>query len=110
VYVAVDNILPLAAYQHSSLKVYRVHWLRTKAQSDRWAEELILVRHEMDWTFNFFIFKSKQWDLRAQKARADNQEGHACYAARQARVYSTLANNADEVFKKIRSHPAPVAL
>ena len=89
-----------------SFVVYRVHWLRTKAQRDRWVEELTLIQHEMDWTCNFFIFKSKQWDARSQKAKAENQEGHACYAARQAHVYSTLAEHAGESFKKIKYHIA----
>lgn len=89
-----------------SFVVYRVHWLRTKSQRDRWEEELILVQHEMDWTYNFFIFKSKQWDTRYQKAKAGNQDGHACYAARQAHVYSTLAGHAIDSFKKIKCHAA----
>ncbi|KAJ8584916.1 hypothetical protein M405DRAFT_746190 [Rhizopogon salebrosus TDB-379] len=89
--------------------MYRVHWLRTKAQRDHWAEELILVQHEMDWTYNFFIFKSTQWDARAQKAKAENQQGHGCYAARQAQVYCTLAEHAEESFKKIRSCAVPVS-
>ncbi|KAG1782823.1 hypothetical protein EV702DRAFT_950816, partial [Suillus placidus] len=36
---------------------YRVHWLRAKALRDRWREELILVKLEMDWTHNFFLWK-----------------------------------------------------
>jgi hypothetical protein len=64
----------------------------------------------MDWTHNFFLFKSKQWDARAQKARLEGEEGHACYAARQAQVYSTLAERADESFRKIRALPAAVSL
>ena len=103
-----DEILPRLTCL--PVTVYRVHWLRTKAQCDRWAEELVLVRHEMDWTHNFFLFKSKQWDARAQKARLEGEEGHACYAARQAQVYSTLAERADESFRKIRALPAAVSL
>ena len=30
----------------------------------------------------------------AQKAKGEDQEGHACYATRQAHVYSTLAEHA----------------
>ena len=90
----------------SPFVVYRVHWLRTKAQHDRWEEELILVQHEMDWTYNFFVFKRKQWDTRSQKAKGEGQVGHACYAARQAHVYSTLAEHAADSFKKIKCHTA----
>ncbi|KAG1849570.1 hypothetical protein C8R48DRAFT_750224 [Suillus tomentosus] len=40
---------------------YRVNWLRTKALCDRWNEEVILVKHEMQWSVNFFTYKAKQW-------------------------------------------------
>ncbi|KAG1837170.1 hypothetical protein DFJ58DRAFT_669107, partial [Suillus subalutaceus] len=38
---------------------YRVHWLRTKALQDRWAEELLLIGHEMHWTIKFLAHKAK---------------------------------------------------
>ncbi|KAG1836908.1 hypothetical protein F4604DRAFT_1602134, partial [Suillus subluteus] len=38
---------------------YRVHWLRTLALRDRWAEELLLVGREMIWTVDFFLHKSQ---------------------------------------------------
>ncbi|KAG1854605.1 hypothetical protein F4604DRAFT_1685973 [Suillus subluteus] len=38
---------------------YRVHWLRTLALCDRWAEELLLVGREMIWTVDFFLHKSQ---------------------------------------------------
>ncbi|KAG2057628.1 hypothetical protein BDR06DRAFT_1036818 [Suillus hirtellus] len=40
---------------------YHVHWLRTLALCDHWAEELLLVGHKMTWTVAFFIYKSQQW-------------------------------------------------
>ncbi|KAG1844236.1 hypothetical protein F4604DRAFT_1596241 [Suillus subluteus] len=39
--------------------VYRVHWLRTLALYDRWAEELLLVGLEMIWMVDFFLHKSQ---------------------------------------------------
>ncbi|KAG1784524.1 uncharacterized protein HD556DRAFT_1251225, partial [Suillus plorans] len=44
----------------------KVHWLRMKSLRDRWAEELLLVEHEMRWTMDFFIFKSRAWLARAE--------------------------------------------
>ncbi|KAG1870872.1 hypothetical protein F4604DRAFT_1583524 [Suillus subluteus] len=38
---------------------YCVHWLRTLALCDRWAEELLLVDQEMIWTVDFFLHKSQ---------------------------------------------------
>ncbi|KAG1859861.1 hypothetical protein C8R48DRAFT_564223, partial [Suillus tomentosus] len=79
--------------------VYRVHWLRTKLLRDHWAEELLLVEHEMRWTIDFFIFKSRAWLARAE-ADAGNRDwdGHKCYAVRQAQVYQALADAADTSF------------
>ncbi|KAG1841465.1 hypothetical protein C8R48DRAFT_751179 [Suillus tomentosus] len=80
----------------------KVHWLRTKSLRDRWAEELLLVEHEMRWTIDFFIFKSRAWLARAE-ADAGNrdQDGHKCYAVRQAQVYRALADAADTSFSKV---------
>jgi hypothetical protein len=41
--------------------VYQVHWLRTKALCDRWAEEMLLVGHEMQWTVDFLAHKAQTW-------------------------------------------------
>ncbi|KAG2756763.1 hypothetical protein P692DRAFT_201800227 [Suillus brevipes Sb2] len=38
---------------------YRVHWLRTKALWDRWAEEMLLVGHVMRWTIDFLAHKAQ---------------------------------------------------
>ncbi|KAG0691964.1 hypothetical protein DFH29DRAFT_883337 [Suillus ampliporus] len=40
---------------------YRVHWLRTKALRDRWEEEILLVGHEMRWTIDFLVHRSRTW-------------------------------------------------
>ncbi|KAG1898524.1 uncharacterized protein F5891DRAFT_955534, partial [Suillus fuscotomentosus] len=58
---------------------YRVHWLRTKALHDRWAEELILVEHEMGWTLEFFLFKASTWLTRLTSNCEAQTEGHKCY-------------------------------
>ncbi|KAG1730911.1 hypothetical protein EDB19DRAFT_1831884 [Suillus lakei] len=40
---------------------YRVHWLQTKALWDRWEEEFLLLEHEMRWTINFLVHRSRTW-------------------------------------------------
>ncbi|KAG1839662.1 hypothetical protein DFJ58DRAFT_667633, partial [Suillus subalutaceus] len=40
---------------------YWVHWLRTKGLQDRWAEELLLIGHEMHWTIKFLAHKAETW-------------------------------------------------
>ncbi|KAG0695114.1 hypothetical protein DFH29DRAFT_814518 [Suillus ampliporus] len=57
------------------------------ALQDRWAEELLLVGHEMTWMVQFFIHKSQQWVGRMQEANANKMVGHHCYAVHQAQIY-----------------------
>ncbi|KAG1837246.1 hypothetical protein C8R48DRAFT_622949 [Suillus tomentosus] len=70
---------------------YRVHWLRTLALRDRWAEELLLVGREMTWTVALFIYKSQQWVGRMEETDTEHMVGHRCYAARQAQIYLRLS-------------------
>ncbi|KAG2139258.1 hypothetical protein DEU56DRAFT_755571 [Suillus clintonianus] len=81
---------------------YPVHWLRTLALWDRWAEELLLVGREMTWTVEFFIHKSEQWVGRMQEADANNMIGHRCYAARQAQIYLRLSQHAQDSFERTK--------
>ncbi|PPQ76341.1 hypothetical protein CVT24_008129 [Panaeolus cyanescens] len=39
----------------------RVHWMRARALSMRWSEEVALVTHEMSWTVRGFSHKSGSW-------------------------------------------------
>ncbi|KAG1866108.1 hypothetical protein F4604DRAFT_1585594 [Suillus subluteus] len=82
---------------------YHVHWLRTLALRDRWAEELLLlVGWEMIWTVDFFLHKSQQWVGRMQEADANQKVGHRCYAARQARIYLRLSQQAQDSFERTK--------
>jgi hypothetical protein len=83
-------------------QVYRVHWLRGKALRDRWAEEIVLVENEMDWTCNFFLHKSQEWADRIVPSTTDQHPGHACYAARQSRMYRQLADDGRDAFQKAK--------
>ncbi|KAG1870546.1 hypothetical protein C8R48DRAFT_670889 [Suillus tomentosus] len=80
---------------------YRVNWLRTKALCDRWNEEVILVKHEMQWSVNFFTYKVKQWLSLMDNATYTGLTGHACCAARQCHIYRQLAAHAAESFQKV---------
>ncbi|KAJ8583715.1 hypothetical protein M405DRAFT_748213 [Rhizopogon salebrosus TDB-379] len=81
---------------------YRVHWLRGKALRDRWAEEIVLVENEMDWTCNFFLHKSQEWADRILPSTTDQHPGHACYAARQSRMYRQLADDGWDAFQTVK--------
>ncbi|KAG1882456.1 hypothetical protein F4604DRAFT_1879500 [Suillus subluteus] len=80
---------------------YWVNWLRTKVLCDRWNEEVILVKHEMQWSINFFNHKAKQWLGHKDNAASTGLTGHACYAARQSQIYHQLAAHAADSFQKI---------
>jgi hypothetical protein len=60
--------------------VYRVHWLKAKARRDRWAEEVTVLVHEMDWTMWFFEHRASEWRRRVLESTssppsAPNGEG-----------------------------------
>ncbi|KAG1812986.1 hypothetical protein EV424DRAFT_1326828 [Suillus variegatus] len=39
---------------------YHVHWLHAKVLRDHWAKEILQVKHEMQWTCNFFAQKAEE--------------------------------------------------
>ncbi|KAG1740442.1 uncharacterized protein EDB91DRAFT_1082000 [Suillus paluster] len=84
---------------------YRVNWLRTKALHDRWNEEVILVKHEMQWSINFFNHKAKQWLSHMDTATSAGLTRHTCYAAQQSHIYHQLAGHAEDTFWKMMGQP-----
>ncbi|KAG2745656.1 hypothetical protein P692DRAFT_20741228, partial [Suillus brevipes Sb2] len=80
---------------------YRVHWLHTKALRDRWAEELLLVGHEMRWTIDFLAHKAQTWLDRAQHDLEPGRHGRRCYAIRQAQMFRLLAEDAQAHFVQV---------
>ena len=61
--------------------VQRVHWLRARAQKNRWDEELLLLKYEMEWTTRALLHKARVWQERFEEPNAD--PGLKAYAARQ---------------------------
>ncbi|KAG1863518.1 hypothetical protein DFJ58DRAFT_724933 [Suillus subalutaceus] len=80
---------------------YRVNWLRMKALCNQWNEEVIIVKHEMQWSINFFKHQAKQWLGHMHNATAAGLTGHTCYAARQSHIYDQLAAHAEDSFRKM---------
>lgn len=70
-----------------------MHWLRARAQQHRWDEEVVLVRHEMEWTARYFLYNMKLWD-----GRKECRAGPAAYAARKAAMWHVMAQHAEEKF------------
>ncbi|KAG1800537.1 hypothetical protein EV424DRAFT_1332098 [Suillus variegatus] len=79
------------------------HWLRAKALRDRWREEMLLVKLEMDWTCKFFLWKTTQWGEHMQESLEKRLPGHGCYAGRQSQMYSLLAQDAQAAFQDLQN-------
>ncbi|KAG1803526.1 uncharacterized protein HD556DRAFT_1303602 [Suillus plorans] len=96
-----EDLKASSAVADPNARVYRVNWLRTKALRDRWNEEVILVKHEMQWSINFFTHRAKQWLCHMHNATSAGLTGHTCYAARQSHIYDLLAAHAEDAFRKM---------
>ena len=78
--------------------VQRVHWLRARAQNHRWQEELILVKHEMEWTTRYFVHRARVW---IDRITPSQKPGPNAYAARQRAQWMQLADDADRLFRVV---------
>ena len=78
-----------------------MNWLRSKAAFDRATEEGILVRHEMQWTVNYFRYHAEQWKARKT---ASKSYGHAVYAARKQAMWLRFATSAVSSFSIVGIH------
>jgi hypothetical protein len=81
--------------------VYRVNWLRAKAQFKRWEEGKNVVRHEMVWTVNYFKHYERQWEERRKYVSDDREgaDGLQCYAAKQAGLWRRFSKSAIAQFQ-----------
>ncbi|KAF9521304.1 hypothetical protein CPB83DRAFT_739943, partial [Crepidotus variabilis] len=70
----------------------RVHWLRGRAESQRWAEEVVLLEHEMQWTVQSYLYDASRWDHLA--IISASRPGSAAFAFRKAAEWRTLAATA----------------
>ena len=77
--------------------VKRVHWLRGRAQNQRWQEEKTLVEHEMQWTVAYFRKQESIWATIA--GAAESSAGQTAYAYRQAAQWGRRAKDADTEFR-----------
>jgi hypothetical protein len=82
--------------------VTRVNWLRAKARSKRWEEEVVILKHEMIWTQLWFAHQKRRWEERMETAKLTSKLGHHAYAAKQAGVWSKFWEHAKEELKHDR--------
>jgi hypothetical protein len=72
----------------------------------RWAEELLLVKNEMEWTTRYFQHRARVWQDRFDDPLA--QPGPKAYAARQRAQWQQLAVDADRLFRPVNSDYVPL--
>ena len=72
-----------------------MNWLRAKATFERANEENILVKHEMNWTVNYFKYQARRWEERKEVAAS---YGHRIYAGRQEGMWRGFAKSAVSAF------------
>jgi hypothetical protein len=80
----------------------RVNWLRAKARLDRWVEELILVRHEMDWTVQWYAHQKSTWQTRQGNPAHQTFPGHCAYASKQISMWTSLGRQAQTQFESAK--------
>ena len=87
--------------------VYRVHWLRAKAQKMQWIEELQCLQVEMESAVRFFEHQEQVWRAKEKGTVSESQPGHAAWAARQSAMWHAMATNAESTFAALLSKDPP---
>ena len=78
--------------------VYRIHWLRARAQKNRWTEELSRTKHEMTWVTRFFMYQALQWDFRQISSGSSDNAGFQAYSAQKVDMWNEFGRVADAKF------------
>jgi hypothetical protein len=89
--------------------VYRVHWLRAKAQQMRWIEELQCLQVEMESAVRFFRHQEQVWQGKGEFIEPQSQPGHVVWAARQSAMWSSMAVQAESKFTTLLKRDPPPA-
>jgi hypothetical protein len=83
-------------------KVYRVNWLRARATSHRWEEELPRTEMEMIWTTRYFMHERDLWYGRLANLReqGSSKPGHEAYCEQKISQWEEYARIAAFQFRK----------
>jgi hypothetical protein len=88
--------------------VYRVEWLRARAAYNRWTEELLITRYEMQWTTKYYMHMAVTWGRRRDMAGAPQGSGLVAYAEKQITLWNELGRVAEAIFHKTDSKYVPL--
>jgi len=85
--------------------VERVHWLRAKAQFERWLEEQRSVHNEAEWVPAYFQARSDMWRMLMATAVKGSLVGHEAYASAQVHAWKELSTSSTAALSLITSAP-----
>ena len=76
-------------------------------KKNRWEEELLLVKYEMQWTTKSFLHKAQQWEDRFEEPNVD--PGPKAYAVWQLSQWRSIVLEADWLFQLANSEYTKIA-
>ncbi|KAF8145474.1 hypothetical protein K438DRAFT_1429639, partial [Mycena galopus ATCC 62051] len=78
----------------------RVEWCKAWAHTQRWTEEVQLLKEEMRWIPIFLHHRAEWWKDRRHPHSFEDEhaEGAAAYATRQAVLYNSLASSVETLW------------
>jgi len=83
------------------ISVYRVNWMRSRAQKNRWEEELPKTEKEMIWTTRYFMHQRDTWYSRLIDLRRDSPRslGAEAYCEEMIFRWEELGRLADTLYR-----------
>ncbi|KAH9012749.1 hypothetical protein EDB84DRAFT_1278521 [Lactarius hengduanensis] len=83
----------------------RVHWLRARAQFERWSEEQHSIHNEAKWIPAYFHAKAETWKKLMITATQDSLKGHQAYASYQMHAWEELSRSSVKALTPITNSP-----
>jgi hypothetical protein len=87
------------------LTVERVHWLRAKAQFERWLEEQDSIHNEAQWIPAYFLTKAETWRKLMVYSAQGSLKGHEAYASYQMHSWEELYQSSVKVLSPVTDAP-----
>ncbi|KAH9012335.1 hypothetical protein EDB85DRAFT_1877780 [Lactarius pseudohatsudake] len=83
----------------------RVHWLRARAQFERWSEEQHSIHNEAKWIPAYFHAKAETWKKLMIASTQDALKGHQAYASYQMYAWEELSRSSVKALTPITDSP-----
>ena len=85
--------------------VERVHWLRAKAQFERWMKEQDSIHNEAKWIPAYFHAKAESWRELMHMSAKGSLKGHQAYASYQMHAWEELSQSSAHALSTITTSP-----